>query len=165
MINTIKRYFRLWLALVTNSFKTQMSTVLGSTGHLIGKFIRFFFFLGYLMAIFKFTPTLKGFTMWEVVLFFMTFSLVDVGSQFLFRGMYGMKYLIEEGDFDKILTQPAHPLFRISVMGTDLLDLLTLIPIGIMTTVCFYRLDVALTFSGVLLYILLYLFVLEHTKS
>ena len=40
-----------------------------------------------------------------------------------------MKTLIEEGDFDKILTQPASPLFRISVMGMDLLDLLTLFPI------------------------------------
>lgn len=149
------RYFRIWRALVANSFKTQMSTALGSTGHLIGKLLRLFFFLFYILAIFKHVPGLKGYSMWEVVLFFMTFNIVDVSAQFLFRGMYGLKYLIEEGDFDKILTQPAHPLFRISVMGTDLLDLLTLIPIGVVTVYTVRRLPMSIPPTAFLLYVLL----------
>jgi ABC-2 type transport system permease protein len=124
-----RKYARIWWRLVLNSFKTQMSNSFASIGYLIGKFIRFGFFLLYLLAIFKNLPGLKGYTMPEIVLFFMTFNFVDVGGQFLFRGLYGVKTLIEEGDFDKILTQPANPLFRISVMGMDLLDLLTLFPI------------------------------------
>lgn len=152
---TLHRYARIWRALVANSFKTQMSTALGSTGHLIGKLLRLFFFLFYILAIFKHVPGLKGYSMWEVVLFFMTFNIVDVSAQFLFRGMYGVKYLIEEGDFDKILTQPAHPLFRISVMGTDLLDLLTLIPIGCVTVYTINRLPMEISTSSLVLYGLL----------
>lgn len=129
MKNTFYRYLRVWRCLVVNSFRTQMSTSLGSLGYLIGKFLRFAFFLLYLLAIFDHLPSLKEYGMAEVVLFFMVFNLIDVGSQFLFRGIYGIKYLIEEGDFDKILTQPVHALFRISTMNVDLLDLLTLIPI------------------------------------
>ncbi len=110
-----------------------MATWIGSSGYLVGKILRFGFFLGYLMAIFDKVPGVRGYSKPEMVLFFMTFNLVDVTAQFLFRGLYGVKVLIEDGDFDKILTQPAHVLFRISVMGTDLLDLLTLIPIGAVT--------------------------------
>jgi len=128
-MKTFHKYVRIWLCLVRNSFKTQMSTSFASLGYLIGKFVRFGFFLFYLLAIFNRLPGLKGYSMPEIVLFFMTFNFVDVGGQFLFRGLYGVKSLIEEGDFDKILTQPASPLFRISVMGMDLLDLLTLFPI------------------------------------
>ena len=36
-------------------------------------------------------------------------------------------------EFGQILTQPAHALFRISSMGVDFLDLLTLIPVGFIT--------------------------------
>ena len=129
-MSSLRKYVRIWMCLVRNSFKTQMSTSFASLGYLIGKFVRFGFFLFYLLAIFNRLPGLKGYSMPEIVLFFMTFNFVDVGGQFLFRGLYGVKSLIEEGDFDKILTQPASPLFRISVMGMDLLDLLTLFPIA-----------------------------------
>src|SRR6266487_2652521 len=111
-----------------NSFRTQVSTSLASAGYLIGKILRFIFFLIYILGIFRHLPLLRGYDMPSVVLFFMTFNLVDVGAQFLFRGMYSVKSLIEEGDFDKILTQPVHVLFRISSMGVDFLDLFTLIP-------------------------------------
>jgi len=145
-VDKIKKYLRIWGILVTNSFRTQMSTSLGSTGYLIGKLLRFAFFLVYLLAIFQHVPRLEEYNVAEVVLFFMTFNLIDVGSQFLFRGMYGIKYLIEEGDFDKILTQPAHPLFRISSMNVDLLDLLTLIPILAVT--CFTVTKLTHTVTG-----------------
>ncbi len=151
----IKKYLNLWWILATNSFKTQMSTSLASTGYLIGKFIRFGFFLAYLLAIFKHMPHLKGYDMPAVVLFFMTFNIVDIGGQFLFRGLYGVKTLIEEGDFDKILTQPAHVLFRISSMGVDLLDLLTLIPIAGVTIWTTKQLSHPVGGTDVLIYLLL----------
>jgi ABC-2 type transport system permease protein len=133
----------------------QMSTPLASAGYLIGKLVRFGFFLIYILAIFRQLPTLNGYTMPEVVLFFMTFNIVDVGAQFLFRGLYGIKNMIEEGDFDRILTQPVHILFRIASMGVDLLDLLTLLPIALLTFWTLTKLTVPVTGLGVLLYFLL----------
>jgi ABC-type uncharacterized transport system permease subunit len=93
----IKKYARLWWILCLNSFRTQMSTSLASSGYLIGKLVRFGFFLAYLLAIFRNLPGLKGYDMPSVVLFFMTFNVIDVGAQFLFRGLYGVKTLIDEG--------------------------------------------------------------------
>jgi len=155
MASTFRKYARIWRVLVLNSFKTQVATWLASAGYLLGKILRFGFFLAYLLGIFKHIPNLKGYSMPEVVLFFMTFNLVDVGAQFLFRGLYGVKVLIEEGDFDKILTQPAHALFRISVMGMDLLDLLTLIPIGGVTVWALTKLPHAVSGQSVLMYLVL----------
>jgi ABC-2 type transport system permease protein len=132
-----------------------MSTSFGSLGYLTGKFVRIGFFLTYLLSIFRHVPTLQGYGLAEIVLFFMTFNLVDVGGQFLFRGLYGVKYLIEEGDFDKILTQPVHPLFRISSMSVDLLDLLTLPPIIGVTLWAMSTLSTPVTAGHVFLYVLL----------
>lgn len=151
-MSAFEKYRRIWWVLVRNSFKTQVATWLASAGYLIGKILRFGFFLVYLLGIFNHIPSLKGYSMPAVVLFFMTFNLVDVGAQFLFRGLYGVKVLIEEGDFDKILTQPAHALFRISVMGMDMLDLLTLIPIGGVTMWALSKLPTPVTVSQVALY-------------
>lgn len=157
MKQKILKYSRIWWCLVLNSFRTQMSTSLGSLGYLIGKLLRFGLFLIYILAIFKHVPHLKGYSMPEVVLFFMVFNLVDVGSQFLFRGLYGIKYLIEEGDFDKILTQPAHVLFRISSMSVDLLDLLTLIPILGVTVWTLTKITVPLSFIQIVLFGVLFM--------
>jgi ABC-2 type transport system permease protein len=154
-MKTFHKYLRIWLCLIRNSFKTQMSTSFASLGYLIGKFIRFGFFLFYLLAIFERLPGLKGYSMPEIVLFFMTFNFVDVGGQFLFRGLYSVKVLIEEGDFDKILTQPANPLFRISVMGMDLLDLLTLFPIVGVSIWAVHKLPYPIHFGDIALFLVL----------
>lgn len=153
----MKKYWRIWLCLVRNSVKTQMATSLASAGYLIGKILRFGFFLGYLLSLFNYLPELKGYTMPQVVLFFLTFNFVDIGAQFLFRGLYGVKYLIDEGDFDKILTQPAHPLFRISFMGVDLLDLITLIPIFFVTIMTVRKLEAPITPQQIFLFVALLL--------
>lgn len=151
----LRRYGRIWAALAHNSLRTQLSTVMASGGYLIGKLIRISFFMAYLLAIFDHLPSLKGYTVHQMVLFFMTFNLVDVAAQFLFRGLYGVKYLIEEGDFDKILTQPAHALFRISSMGVDFLDLFTLVPVGFITFWALSKIPGEISLVAGLLYVLL----------
>lgn len=155
MMHVLRKYFRIWRCLALNSFRTQLSTSLASTGYFIGKILRLTFFLGYMVAIFRQTPGVSGYSMPQMVLFFMTFNLIDVGAQFLFRGLYGVKVLIEEGDFDKILTQPAHALFRISFMGMDLLDLLTLIPIGIISIWTLNQMPETITWTRGLFYLLM----------
>lgn len=156
-MTAIKKYVKIWLLLAMNSFHTQTANSLGSAGFFIGKLVRFGFFITYLLGLFKYLPNLKGYSMPQVVLFFMTFNLIDIGGQFLFRGLYGVKTLVEEGDFDKILTQPVHALFRISSMGVDLLDLLTLVPVLAMTAWTFTKLDISFFSAPVLMYALMLL--------
>jgi ABC-2 type transport system permease protein len=154
-MSTAARYGRIWSALARNSLHTQLSTTMASGGYLIGKIVRMVFFLSYLLAIFRHLPSVKGYSVHQMVLFFMTFNIIDVAAQFMFRGLYGVKYLIEEGDFDKILTQPAHALFRISSMGVDFLDLFTLVPVFFITAWALSKMPTGLTPGGVALYVLL----------
>ena len=137
------------------SFSSQLSTRMASLGFLAGKLVRFTFFLVFLSAIFQTMPHLNGYTLPEVVLFFMTFNLVDVLAQFFFRGIYGIKGMIRDGDFDKILAQPINPLFRVSFETVDVLDLLTLIPIFAVTCWTLSSLPGSQTLSRFFLYIVL----------
>jgi len=129
----VRTYVRVWWRLCELNFASELSTRMASLGFLAGKLVRFVFFLVFLFAIFRTIPSLKGYTLPEVVLFFMTFNLVDVLAQFFFRGIYGIKAMIRTGVFDNLLTQPINPLFRVSFDMVSLLDLVTLIPIFAVT--------------------------------
>ena len=150
-----KTYLHVWWNLCEMSFASQLSTRMASVGYLAGKLVRFTFFLVFLFAIFQKIPHLHGYTLPEVVLFFMTFNLVDVLAQFFFRGIYGIKAMVRDGGFDRILAQPINPLFRVSFETVDLLDLLTLIPILALTYWTLAKLPGSLTLSRSFLYIIL----------
>ena len=94
-----------------------------------GKIIRFGFFLIFLSVIMSKTNSLGGFTIWQVILFFLTFNLIDTISQFLWRDVYRFRSYIISGSFDLILTKPISPLFRSLFGGSDILDLFTLLPL------------------------------------
>ena len=47
--------------------------------------------------------TLAGYTGTQVIFFFLTFNIIDVTSQFLFREVYRFRPMIVSGDFDFVL--------------------------------------------------------------
>jgi ABC-2 type transport system permease protein len=129
----IKKYARIWGRLALMGFKIQTAHPLSSSGYLLGKLIRILFFLGFLVAIFKHTEALAGYRLEEVALFFLTFNIVDILAQLFFRGIYGIRALIREGDLDYFLIQPVNVLYRIAFNTVDFLDVLTVIPVFAIT--------------------------------
>lgn len=125
----MRRYLRIWARMGAMSLQGQLSHRLGSAGFLLGKMIRMLFFLAYVVAVFRHTETLAGYTMTEIVVFFLTFNLVDITAQALFRGIYAARRVIQDGDLDTYLTQPCSPLFRLACTSLDFLDLATLLPV------------------------------------
>src|ERR1043165_3187988 len=123
------KYFRIWRRLALMSFLVQMESFISSFGYLLGKLVRIGFFLFFLYSIFRHTDALAGYTLTEVALFFLTFNIVDIVAQLFFRGVYGIRSLIREGDFDYFLIQPANVLFRVAFNTVDFLDVLTIIPV------------------------------------
>src|SRR5690348_11491009 len=85
------KYFRVWCRLAVMSFAVQASSPLSSFGYLLGKFVRLAFFLLFLVAIFKHTNALAGYTLEQAALFFLTFNIVDILAQLFFRGIYGIR--------------------------------------------------------------------------
>jgi ABC-2 type transport system permease protein len=123
------KYGRIWRQLAWMSFLTQTGHPISSTGYLLGKLVRVGFFLFFLKAIFQHTQSLVGYSLEEVVLFFLTFNLIDILAQLIFRGVYGVRALIREGDLDYFLIQPTNVLFRMCFSSVDFLDVVTTVPI------------------------------------
>ena len=127
------RYFRIWCRLAIMSFEVQAESFISSFGYLLGKLVRIGFFLFFLFSIFKHTDALTGYTLPEVALFFLTFNIVDILAQLFFRGIYGVRSLIREGDFDYFLIQPTNVLFRVAFQTVDFLDVVTILPVFAIT--------------------------------
>jgi ABC-2 type transport system permease protein len=151
----VRRYFRLWVRMAMMSLQAQLTYPLGSVGFLLGKLIRLLFFIGFVAATFDHTSTLAGYSLVEMALFFLTFNLVDMTAQIFFRGIYAARRVVNDGDFDFYLVQPCSPLFRMTLITVDFLDILTIVPVLIMMGMVFSRLPEGLGLGRYFLYFLL----------
>lgn len=126
---SFRRHWRVWLRMAVMSFYAQMSYGLGSLGFLAGKVVRLVFFFAYIVAIFKHTNSLVGYTLAETVLFFLTYNVIDITVMVFLRGVYSAKRTVEDGDLDYYLIQPCSPLFRMTSGYVDFIDILTMLPV------------------------------------
>jgi len=125
------RYLSLWLKITTQTTQVAFASRLGVALFTLGKVIRFVFFILFLFLLTSKTRTLGGYTIWEVLLFFLTFNVIDIIAQFLWREVYRFRTYIVSGSFDMVLTKPISPLLRVLFGGSDALDLITLVPLVI----------------------------------
>ncbi|MBI2444415.1 MAG: ABC-2 family transporter protein [Candidatus Magasanikbacteria bacterium] len=123
------KYLRVWKQLTNCAFSTYASNRIESATFLAAKLMRFGFLGLMIISLFRFTATFAGYTRYEALLFFLTFNLVDVLSQALFRGIYLFARDVNRGNFDFALTKPVSPLFLSLLRLTDILDIIFLIPI------------------------------------
>jgi len=113
--------------------QSQILTSSGGIIFLIGKLVRFLFFLIFLFSVLSKTGELAGYTTSQVILFFLVFNIVDITIQFLFRGVYVFRPLVVSGNYDLDLLKPLSSFFRPLFGWTDILDLITLVPLSIFT--------------------------------
>lgn len=114
-----------------NAFLTMLSHRAGIVVFTAGKILRFAFFGAFIYFLLSKTNTLAGYTLHQTLFFFLTFNLIDVITQFLFRETYRFRPLIISGSFDLILIKPINALFRSLMGGADILDLVTIPPLFI----------------------------------
>lgn len=152
----MKKYFRIWKQIAIMNFETQYGagSRINTALLILGKIIRLFFVLAFLIFLLKQTKTLAGYNLYQTLLFFMTFNLIDVVAQFFFRGIYVTRNLVREGYFDTVITKPINPLFRLASHTIDFLDLVFLIPTIAILIFVIANLG-PVTFSGICLYIFL----------
>lgn len=148
-------YWRVWLRMAAMSLQAQLAYPVSSVGFLLGKLIRLGFFLAFIAAVFTHTQAIAGYSLIEMALFFLTFNLVDIAAQILFRGIYAARWTIAEGDFDFYLIQPCSPLFRMAFTTVDFLDVFTILPVLAMLGVVFVKLPGGLGLGAYALYVLL----------
>lgn len=148
------KYIKVWLLLTIASFQTFLISRIGALLFISGKVLRFIFFLAFLLLLLSKTTVLAGYDLYQVLLFYLTFNLVDVITQMLFREVYRFREQIISGNFDLILVKPVNSLFRSLFGWTDLLDLITLFPLFI--TIAYIISKLAnITLLGIILYVLM----------
>lgn len=123
----MKRYIKIWKILIYISAQIALTSRFGAAIFILAKLIRFLFFFLLLLVLGSKTSTIAGFTLWQMVFFYVTFNLVDALAQFFLREVYRFRYYVVSGDFDYILTKPMSPLFRSLLGGSDILDIPMLI--------------------------------------
>lgn len=157
MFKNFKKYTKIYLQLVNCGFSSYLSNRIDSIGYFLGKIVRFVFFLVLIISIFRFTDNLSGYGMYEVILFFLSFNLIDIGASFLFRGVYVIKTDVLRGQFDYILSKPVNKLFYTMSRLVDILDLIFLLPIIGGVIYVFIKSANKISVQGIFLYILLIL--------
>lgn len=123
MMKRITLSIRIWWKLTVSSFMISLTSRFNAGVFFVGKFLRFLFFLLFLITIFTRTQTLAGYSSNQMIFFYLSFNLVDTVTQLLFREVYRFRPLIVSGDFDFALVKPMSPLLRVLLGGADPLDL------------------------------------------
>lgn len=142
------RYLKVWWLSSLAWVQISLSNRTGAVLFLSGKVVRFVFFFLFLFLISEKTRALAGYNTTQVLFFFVTFNIVDLLSQMLFREVYRFRSQIVTGNFDLVLSHPISPLFRSLFGWTDVLDFLTFIPLVALAFILARDLNPTLT-SGV----------------
>lgn len=148
----MKKYPRIWLQLLKNSFASTLSNRIDSASYFIGKLIRFAFFWLLIVSIFRITETFAGYDKYQVLFFFLTFNLVDLIGQIFFRGIYLFSSEVRKGSFDFSLVKPVSSLFLAMSRLIDLLDIICLVPILGLMAYTLLHLPITITVTGLSLY-------------
>lgn len=151
----IRKYFKIWQILTLASFSISLISRFGAVFFFSGKILRFFFFLFFLFLLAGTTKVIAGYNIWQIIFFFLTFSLVDLTTQLFLREVYRFRAMVVSGNFDLVLVKPVSPLFRVLAGGADILDLFTLPPLLFFLIYTATKMG-GITVSGVALYLLLY---------
>lgn len=149
----MKRYLKVWWLMSRNSFSMVLSQKLSFGVFLTGKILRFLFFFGFLYFLLLGTNNLAGYNSDQAIFFFLTFNIIDIISQFLFREAYRFRPMIVNGDFDFVLIRPINALFRVLMGGADVIDFITIPPIIILTA--YFGTMLGPSFFEVILYLAL----------
>lgn len=150
----MKKYFKVWWILTVRSTQVAFVSRFGAFIFILGKVLRFVFFLLFLFLISSKTKTIAGYSLWQVIFFFLTFNLVDTMAQFFLREVYRFRSYVITGYFDHILTKPFSSLFRSLFGGCDILDLSILLLSAISIVMLAEKLG-SVSLIGVILYIIL----------
>jgi ABC-2 type transport system permease protein len=119
----MKRYLKLWYMYSLYSTQIGLQSRFGAALFVVGKFLRFGFFLFFISILSSSIKNISGYSFWEMMLIFATFNLIDISSQLFFREVYRFRSYVTDGSVDYFLVRPMKPLFRFLFGGADILDL------------------------------------------
>lgn len=157
MKNKISTYLKVWSIFGKNAWQETFVNRASNVLFMLGKIIRLVMSLLFLFLIRQNVTTFAGYTSDQMVVFFLTYQIIDIVTQVVFRGVYIFSNLVRSGEFDFLLTKPINPLFRALTGKPDINDFLFLFPNLLLFGYIMSILDVTVTVSSIILYIALFL--------
>ncbi|MGD9129486.1 MAG: ABC-2 family transporter protein [Candidatus Woesebacteria bacterium] len=155
MLKELKKHCKVWRILASNELQLTFINRWSNLLFLIGKIFRFGMMLLFLLIIKKQTREFATYTTDQLIVFFLTFNLVDLIAQIFLRGVYVFREKVLYGKFDLYLSQPVNPLLRSLFAKPDINDVIFLIPISIISLLILSQLDVKISLVSTLGYFLL----------
>ena len=152
----MKKNLRVISLYFLNSFQGIISTPATFLIFFIAKLARYGFFIVFLYFLISNLGRVGGFTPAQMLVFYLSFNLIDTSSQMLFREVYRFRPLVVSGDLDGVLAKPFSPLLRVLVGGPDFIDVGVLV-ILIAVITWFFLFSIHPTLFHTLLYTLLIL--------
>ncbi len=122
----MKYYWQIIFSQFWLSFKQGFYHPLSAFLFILAKIIRFFSFLAFFFLIFHKVKSIAGFSFYDLVFYYLVFTLVDTLSQLLGRGAYNFDAKVIDGSFDYDSVYPINGLFYNLFAYIDPLDLVTL---------------------------------------
>ena len=153
MADKLKRlriYWKIWWTSSILSVESVLENRLGVAFLLSGKIVRFIFFIFFLVIINRQVQQIAGYSLNQMITFFLMFNLLDLFGQLFFRGIYWFRDQVVTGEFDFKLTKPVSPLFQALTRQTDILDL----PLLVATIIFLFRQGITLTTSQALVFLI-----------
>lgn len=121
----------------------------------MGKALRFGMSLVFLLMIKKSTNAFGSYTTDQMIVFFLTYQLIDLLAQIVYRGVYLFGNMVKSGEFDFFLSKPINPLFRALTWKPDINDVFFFIPSTVVSFIIISQLHLTFTVQSILLYMML----------
>lgn len=148
-------YWRVWKMWSFNALQETFVNRGTNALFFLGKSIRLVMTLVVLLLIKQNITTFAGYTADQMIVFFLVYQFIESISQALFRGVYTFGRQVRNGEFDFDLLKPINPLFR-ALLGTpDINDVLFLLPSTAISIYILSTLDLNITLTSVLGFLVL----------
>ncbi len=155
MFNTLKRSYTIWKIIALNALQEAFLNRWTNALFFLGKALRFGMTLMVLFLIKQTAPTFAQYTTDQIIIFFLTYQFIDTLAQVLYRGVYLFSNQVRTGEFDFLLVKPVNPLFRALTGKPDINDVIFLLPTIVISVYIATQLDVAITLTSFLWYLVL----------
>lgn len=125
----LARYGQIWLTYGRLAFQINFVHRGMLVFFLLGKVARYAIALIVMLTLRNNIDAMGQYTMDQVLVFFIIYTIIDSVAQTLFRGVYDFSWKIRDGALDFDLIKPLNPLFRSLLGSPDINDVIFLIPL------------------------------------
>ncbi len=155
MTTRLATYLSVWRITAQNALQIAFVHRGSNVFFMLGKVLRFAMTLFFLLLLKQQHVVVAGYTTDQVIMFFLTYQLVDTLAQVFFRGVYEFGQVIRSGEFDAYLNKPISALFRVLTGKPDLNDALFFIPSTVFTFYLMATLPLSISLTSLTLYLCL----------